>query len=75
VAESPVALPPASQSRSAIAIVSALPHDFEVPRPACPTCGGQMLVIMAPPPPTADLNEDWLFKCSVCNVIVPVAQT
>jgi hypothetical protein len=34
-----------------------------------------MWIVMAPPPPNAEFKDDWLFKCPVCNVIVPIAQT
>jgi hypothetical protein len=51
------------------------PNDLDppVPRAHCPTCGAQMWVVMAPPLPTPEVKEDWLFKCPVCNVFVSVA--
>jgi hypothetical protein len=49
--------------------------DGRVPVAMCPTCGSQMWLAMAPPKPADGLKEDWLFRCPVCEVIVPVAQT
>jgi hypothetical protein len=46
------------------------------PAAICPTCGSQMWLAMAPPKAAEGLKEeDWLFRCPVCEVIVPVAQT
>jgi hypothetical protein len=69
-----VALPPDPQSWSPV-MSAPCPHDSDVPHPDCPTCGTQMWIVMAPPLPTADVKEDWLFRCPVCKVIVPLAQT
>jgi hypothetical protein len=44
-----------------------------IPRPDCPTCGVKKWKV--PPRQTAELKENWLFRCPVCEVIVPVAET
>ena len=51
-------------------------HDSDkpIPRPLCPTCCVEMWLAMAPPRPTADIKEDWLFECPVCKDIVLVAE-
>jgi hypothetical protein len=73
VTESSVVLPPDLTEPERIMPASS--HDSEVPRPTCPTCGTEMRIVMAPPPPTPEINQDWLFQCQVCKVMVRVPQT
>jgi hypothetical protein len=45
-----------------------------IPRPLCIKCGVETWLAMAPPRPTADIKEDWLFRCPICTAIIAVTE-